>query len=77
MHKGYRYTEEQLSSRKRKKKGSWSAKARAMHSVRMKERFASKKRVAKDVVTTNKLTVKERLDIIDHHTLAIRQQLGG
>ena len=63
--------------KKKRKKGKWSKMARAKHSVRMKERFAAKNKAAVSVVTTNKLTVMERLDIIDHHNQAIRQQLGG
>ena len=63
--------------KKRLKKGKWSKMARAKHSVRMKERWSAKNKVAKDVLTTNKLSLIERLAIIDHQTNAIRQQLGG
>ena len=61
---------------RRKKKGKWSKLARAKHSVRMKERWANKNKVAQNVVSTNKLTITERLNIIEHHCKAIKQQLG-
>jgi hypothetical protein len=57
--------------------GKWSKRAREMQSVRMKERFAARK--ASEVsqpLTTNKLSVKERLDSIIHHVECIKQQLG-
>jgi len=78
MHKGYKFTPEQLMKRKdsRKKKGKWSRLAKAKHSVRMKERWAAKQE-SKDVVSTNKLTINERLNSIEHHCKAIKQQLGG
>jgi phage tail tube protein FII len=62
---------------KSRKKGKWSKLARAKHSVRMKERFAAKQTNAKSVVAINKLSIKERLNIIEHHVNSIRQQLGG
>jgi hypothetical protein len=80
MHKGYKFTDEQLAARKRKRKGAWSKRARELHSVRMKERYAQRKKAGlvgtNNVASTNKLTVTERLDIIEHHTKSIRQQLG-
>jgi len=60
-----------------KKKGKWSKLARAKHSVRMKERYAAKNSQIGNVVTTNKLSLVERLNIMEHHINAIRQQLGG
>ena len=77
MHKGYKFTPEQLANRKRKQKGKWSKRAKERHSIRMKERFAAKKKVAQSVVTTNKLSLNERLNIITHHIEAIKQQLGS
>jgi hypothetical protein len=62
---------------KTKKKGKWSKIARAKHSARMKERWAAKNGIAKNVVSTNKMSVNERLNIIEHHCKAIKQQLGN
>jgi hypothetical protein len=57
-------------------KPKWTAKSKKQQSIRMKEYWASKNKVAKKVVSTNKLSIKERLNIIEHHSKAIKQQLG-
>jgi hypothetical protein len=58
--------------------GKWSKIARAKHSARMKERFAVKNTSnPANLLTTNKLSVKERINIIEHHLGSIKQQLGG
>jgi len=57
-------------------KMKWSAKAKKNQSNRMKEYWALKNKIAKKVVSTNKLSIKERLNIIEHHSKAIKQQLG-
>lgn len=76
MKKGYRFTAEQLATRKSHKKGKWSKAARERQSVRMKERFSKNGSPFKSLVSTNKLSIGERLTIIEHHSSAIRQQLG-
>jgi len=62
---------------KKRKKGKWSKIARIKHSVRMKERFAAKQADPKSVVAINKMSVSERLNIIEHQVNAIRKQIGG
>ena len=55
---------------------AWTEKAKKKQSKRMKRKWALKNKVAKRVVSTNKLSIKERLIIIEHHSKAIRQQIG-
>jgi hypothetical protein len=54
----------------------WTPKAKKAQSNRMREYWAKKNGVAKRVVSTNKLSINERLNIIEHHSKAIKQQLG-
>ena len=57
--------------------GKWSKKAREMHSVRMKERFAARKAAASIVnVSTEKATIKDALESIINAAEYIKKQLG-
>ena len=61
-----------------KKKGNkgWTEEKRKEQSDVMKEAFAARKGVYAAKLSVNKLSINERLNIIEHHCNAIKQQLG-
>jgi hypothetical protein len=71
-----------IKTRGKKKKGTWSKRARREHSIRMKERFAAKKQV-EEVTSVQvesqraSLTITQRLDLIVGQIGRIREQIGG
>jgi hypothetical protein len=73
-----------IKTRGKKKKGTWSKRARREHSIRMKERFAAKKQVEEVTSVqvesqreTSSLTITQRLDLIVGQIGRIREQIGG
>jgi len=83
MKKGYKFSTTQLADRKKKRKGKWSKLARAKHSVRMKARFAEKRKSnkgksLKDVMNglNGNTTLKSRLGAVVEEVQDIMSQLG-
>jgi len=54
----------------------WSEEKRKAQSETMKEAFAARAGVHAAKVSVNKLSIKERLNIIEHHANAIKTQMG-
>jgi len=79
MHTGYKFSEEQLAARKRKKKGKWSKAARERQAIRMKERWKIKRHQDqfKAPINGKVMTIGQRLDVIDDQTARIRDQIGA
>ena len=62
--------------RVKSKKGKWSKIAKANHSVRMKERWKAKRAQPGFEAGIDKVSIKERLIIIENQAKAILQQMG-
>jgi hypothetical protein len=83
MRKGYKFSEKQLEERRKRQKGKWSKKARERHSIRMKARFAEKKKlnanqlIVKQAVERNGgVSLKSRLSKVVVEIESIMNQLG-
>jgi len=83
MKKGYKFSDKQLELRKKKAKGKWSKKAKEKHSVRMKARFAERKKlndnqlIVKQAIERNGgISLKSRLATVVVEIQDIMNQLG-